>query len=66
MIGPSRMSYDIARSRHQEHLSHASRIREIQQARRDGTLTPDRTTHRRQTAARLLAVATALRASLHL
>jgi hypothetical protein len=66
MIGPSRTSYDVARARHQEHLSHASRIREIQQARRDGTLAPDRMTHRRLTVARLLAVATAIRTSLHL
>lgn len=66
MYGPSRMTYDISAHRHQQHLDHAARIREIQQARRDGQMQPDRTVQRRFTAARLAGVLTALRATLHI
>ena len=66
MIGPSRVSYDIAHHRHDEHLRHAAKIREIKQARRDGMLTADKASHRRFTALRLAGVLTALKATLHL
>ena len=66
MIGPSRMTYDIATSRHQQHLDHAARIREIQQARRDGSPQLHRPTQRRQTAARLTGVLAVAKAAFHL
>lgn len=65
MIGPSRVTYDIARHRHDEHLRHAAMIREVKQARRDGLLTADKTSHRRFTALRLSAAVSVLRAALH-
>jgi hypothetical protein len=65
MIGPSRISYDVAASRHQERLSHAAAIREIQQARRDQTLRVDRPAQRRMTVARLAHAMAVARAALH-
>jgi hypothetical protein len=62
---PSHVSY-VASHRHQERIDTASRIREIRQARRDGTLTIERTAQRRLTAARLAAVMTAVKSALHL
>ncbi|HVM25680.1 MAG TPA: hypothetical protein VM253_09820 [Candidatus Limnocylindrales bacterium] len=65
MIGPSRVTYEVARSRHDEHVRHAARIRDVQSARREGVLTPNRTAQRRITASRLAAALTALKAALH-
>lgn len=65
MIGSTRMSYDVAQHRHQEHLSHAARIREIKQARRDGAMEVDRTAKRRLTAARLAGALATVKAALH-
>ena len=62
---PSRMTYDVATSRHREHLDHSARIREIRQARRDGALDVDRTAQRRRTAARLTHVLAVARAAFH-
>ena len=66
MIGPSRMTYDVAASRHQQHLDHAARIREIQHARRDGSPQAHRPTQRRLTAARLTGVLAVAKAAFHL
>jgi hypothetical protein len=61
---PSHVSY-VASHRHQERIDTASRIRDIRQARRDGTLTVERPVQRRLTAARLAAVMTALKSAIH-
>lgn len=66
MIGPSRVTYGIAQHRHQEHLDHSARIREIQQARQSGVATATRTTQRRLTAARLSSAFATVKAALHL
>ena len=66
MIGPSRMTYDVARDRHAEHLRHAARIRELQHVRRDGSPPVHRPTQRRLTAARLTGVMAVARAAFHL
>ncbi len=63
---PSHTSYAVAKHRHQERLDHAATIREIQQARRDGTLRVDRPMQRRLTAARLAHVLAVARTALHL
>lgn len=65
MFGPSRMSYDVAASRHQDHLRHAARINELRIARQDGSPQIDRPMHRRLTALRLSSALTMLKASLH-
>ena len=66
MIAPSRMTYDIATSRHHERLEHAARIRDIQQARRDGSPQLHLPARRRLTSARLSAVLAVAKATLHL
>ena len=66
MIGPSRMTYDIAASRHQQHLDHAARIREVQQARSDGSPQVHRPTQRRLTSMRISAVLSVAKAAFHL
>jgi hypothetical protein len=55
---PSHISH-VAAHRHDEHLSRAERIRMVQRERRDGNPPLDRPAHRRMTAARLAAAATA-------
>lgn len=66
MFGPSRMTYDVATSRHQDHLRHAARINELKQARHDGSPQVDRPMQRRLTALRLNSALTVLKAALHI
>jgi hypothetical protein len=64
---PSHTSYAVATHRHHERLDTAARIREIRNARREGSLNVDRTAHRRRTVARLAAGALAtLKAAIHI
>ncbi|HSK93653.1 MAG TPA: hypothetical protein VLA76_06310 [Candidatus Angelobacter sp.] len=65
MIGPSRISFDVATTRHQERLHHAATIREIQQSRRDQTLRIDRQGQRRMTVRRLTHAMALAKAALH-
>jgi hypothetical protein len=58
MFSSTRMTYDVANARHQQHLEHAARIRELQVARKDAPPV-NRSGHRLVTVARL-AVASAL------
>ena len=58
MFSSTRMTYDVAKARHRQHLDHAARINEIQLARREAPPV-NRPAHRLVTAARL-AVASAL------
>jgi hypothetical protein len=62
---PSRMTHDVATSRHQDHLRHAARINELRQARHDGSPQVDRPMQRRLTAFRLTSALTVLKAALH-
>ena len=63
---PSHMTYAVTTHRHRERLDTATRIREIRDAKRDGILTVDRPAQRRLTTARLAAMLTAVKSSLHL
>lgn len=63
---PSRMTYDVATSRHQDHLRHAARINELRRAREDGSPQVDRPMQRRLTALRLNSALTVLKAALHI
>ena len=54
MFSSTRMTYDVAKSRHREHLDHAARINELQLARKDAPPV-NRPAHRLVTVARLAA-----------
>jgi len=54
MFSSTRMTYDVAQARHQQHLDHAARIRQIQQDRSDPKPV-DRPARRLITVARLAA-----------
>ncbi len=63
---PSRMTYDVANSRHQDHLRHAARINQLRRVRHDGSPQVDRPMQRRLTALRLTSAMTVLKAALHI
>jgi hypothetical protein len=54
MFSSTRMTYDVAKARHRQHLDHAARINEIQLARKEAPRV-DRSAHRLVTVARLAA-----------
>jgi hypothetical protein len=66
MFGPSRMTYDVAASRHQDHLRHAARITELRQARQAALPQLNRPMQRRLTSLRLTSALTVLKAALHI
>ena len=55
MLGPNHHTYHVTQHEYGEHLSHAARIRMVQQDRRDGSKPFDLHGHRVVTARRLAA-----------
>jgi hypothetical protein len=58
MFSSTRMTYDVSKARHQEHLDHAARIHEIRRDRQDAPPV-NRSGHRLVTVARLAAASVA-------
>ena len=58
MFSSTRMTYDVSKARHREHLDHAARIHELQLDRQDAPPV-NRSGHRLVTVARLAAASVA-------